>query len=156
MSLPTCNNCGHIITAQKDHEGRSNAGFCMGCVRIMDNLQQDELSSLRARVATREQVQQLRQACGLKPDDVVVSVNPDGSLLVDGAGGSRRRIWPSSEREERLASQVAALSAALRDACDKCSDCGGDGILEGDWSDGVVKTPCPTCAGWRRALEGQK
>ena len=50
-------------------------------------------------------------------------------------------------RCESAAKKIAALSAALRDACDKCRDCQDYNIGPDD--------PCPTCAPWRRALEGR-
>jgi hypothetical protein len=90
-----------------------------------------------------------------EPIEVLSVGLPEAGLWVWDDAGNFVNVADAGGEWARVATpeQVAAMSAALRDACDKCPGCGGD---PHDVSDDLPNIDCRVCAGWRRALEGQK
>lgn len=100
-----CDYCGRKLNPQEYRTGLlSGAVICTNANVCRESLR-------AALAAAQAENQRFRRVFGLKEGDVIIEYAID-SLLVDGAGGSRRRIWPSTEREERLDSECAAWRQA--------------------------------------------
>jgi hypothetical protein len=68
--------------------------------------------------AVARELIELRKAAGISESDCVVSGDIDGSMILDGPAGNRRRIWPVAKAhiEEHHATMIAE-NANLRERC---------------------------------------
>ena len=80
---PTCNNCFKVILASKDHEGRSEAGLCMECARILERLGAETVAAEREACAKMAERPVLEGDFLTSCRDVAAAIRARGEPLVE-------------------------------------------------------------------------
>lgn len=141
----TCGKCGeHKHTPWRDNE----YGYvCLGCL-AKGFADRDKLAG---------ENELLRSALGIQQDETIPEQKPQfGTILVDRRDGSRRRIAPATENEEKLAGEIAELKKRPR--TERCEECG---VFVSDWVEaqhfnGRICRPCEHNQTLRAELEAAK